>query len=92
MQPLDSTTASSPRKRKRSAKKKPLEHAKVDSVLPPLSSTADKHGDFQTSPTEQEIMDDTEELNLQKQDDGCASLRLKPTPQRKFLWTENADR
>lgn len=92
MQPLDSTAATFPRKRKRSAKKKPLKHAKVDSVLPPISSNADKDGDFQTSPVEQDIMDGTEELDLQKQDDGRASSRLKPTPQRKFLWTENADR
>lgn len=92
MQPLDSITVSSPRKRKRSTKKKLSEHAKVDSVLPPLSSNADGHNDFQTSPIEQEDMDGTEELDLQEQDNGHASSRLKPTPQRKFPWTENADR
>lgn len=92
IQPLDRTNASCPRKRKRSTKKKPLVHAKVDSVLPPLSSNADEHNDFQTSSIKQDNMDGTDKLDLQEQDDGRASSRLKTEPQRKFPWTENADR
>lgn len=92
MQPLDRTNASSSRKRKRSTKKKPLKHAKVNSALPLLSSDTDEHNDFCTCSIEQENcmlknqVDQSTDLEEQE------SSTLKPTPRRKFSWTENADR